>query len=36
MRKNTTWSIIAKIAPVTEQLILSKIAESVLKLPKSY
>ena len=29
-------SLIAKIAPVTEQLILSNIAERVLKLPKSY
>jgi acyl-CoA dehydrogenase len=29
-------SVIAKIAPVTEQLILSNIAERVLKLPKSY
>ena len=28
-------SLIAKIAPVTEQLILSNIAERVLKLPKS-
>ena len=29
-------SVIARIAPVTEQLILSNIAERVLKLPKSY
>ena len=29
-------SLIAKIAPVSEQLILSNIAERVLKLPKSY
>ena len=29
-------SLLAKIAPITEQLILSNIAERVLKLPKSY
>ncbi len=29
-------SLIAKIAPVSEQLILSNIAERVLRLPKSY